>query len=214
MPQPPRLISLRAPDTRHIYQTGVRFNGRLPVPTGQDLWVFGYGSLMWNPGFAHAEQARALVRGYHRRFCVASTRYRGTPEKPGLVLGLAPGGACRGVVFRVPAAKVRQAVAYLYEREMIGDVYRPCMLPVMAERHGVVRAYSFICRLDSDSYRGDLCRQGTAGIIAEARGLAGSNRDYLANTVRQLEHLGIPDPHLHDLLALIDANKNACKNTI
>jgi glutathione-specific gamma-glutamylcyclotransferase len=193
-----------------LYRTGVEFDGRLPVAAGQDLWVFGYGSLMWNPGFPHSDQARALIRGYHRRFCISSTRYRGTPEKPGLVLGLAPGGSCWGVAFRIPAAEVRAAVAYLYEREMIGNVYRPSMVPALTDRHGTVRAYTFVCRRDSEGFRGDLQHDSTAAIIAEARGLAGTNRDYLANTVRQLEHLGIPDQRLHDLLARIDAAAAPC----
>ena len=88
-----------------------------------DLWIFGYGSLMWNPGFAHCGAEPALLRGWHRSFCVYSHRYRGTPERPGLVLGLDRGGACRGVALRIPADAARDAVGYLWEREMIGGVY-------------------------------------------------------------------------------------------
>ena len=167
-------------DPRNPYKTGLRFDGHLPVAAGQDLWVFGYGSLMWNPGFSHDEQVRGLIRGYHRRFCVISTRYRGTPDKPGLVLGLAPGGSCRGLLFRVPSSAVRATVDYLYEREMVGDAYRPVILPALSERHGVVRAYTFVCRRDSEAIKGKLCADSTADMIAEASGLAGSNRDYLA----------------------------------
>ena len=100
------------------------------APRG-DLWVFGYGSLMWSPGFRASEKATALVRGYHRALCILSSRYRGTPEKPGLVMGLCSGGSCWGIAFRVPAARVRQVLAKLWKREMLNHVYRPTMIPVV-----------------------------------------------------------------------------------
>ena len=98
---------------------------RLTPPPGEDFWVFGYGSLMWHPGFPHVEVRLAVLHGYHRRFCVYSHRYRGTPERPGLVLGLDRGGSCRGLAFRVPAAESAEVIDYLYEREMITGVYIP-----------------------------------------------------------------------------------------
>ena len=102
----------------------------IAVDPGSDLWVFGYGSLMWNPGFPFAERHAATLPGYHRSFCVASHRYRGTPERPGLVLGLDRGGSCRGIVFRVAAADVPVALDYLWEREMDNRVYLPKLLQV------------------------------------------------------------------------------------
>ena len=90
-----------------------------------DIWIFAYGSLMWNPGFAHAERQPALLHGWHRSFCVYSHRYRGTPDRPGLVLGLDRGGSCRGVAYRVAQEKARDTLAYLWDREMVLGVYRP-----------------------------------------------------------------------------------------
>ena len=106
---------------------------RLTLPEGEDFWVFGYGSLMWHPGFPHVEVCAALLNGYHRRFCVYSHRYRGTPERPGLVLGLDRGGSCRGLAYRVPAAEGAAAMDYLYEREMVTGVYIPSWLGVKTE---------------------------------------------------------------------------------
>ena len=94
-----------------------------------DLWIFGYGSLMWRPGFTHAERARARLDGYHRAFCISSTHHRGDALRPGLVLGLDRGGACEGVAYRVPAAEARTVLAYLRERELISGVYREAQLP-------------------------------------------------------------------------------------
>ncbi len=184
-----------------VYRTGIRFQGTLPVPAGQPLWVFAYGSLMWNPGFTYEEAVHGKLRGYHRRFCVRSTHYRGSPEAPGLVLGLDAGGACEGLVYKVPPEAVEETVSYLYEREMIGDVYQPMLLPVLAAHHGNLRAYTFVVRPDAPDYC-NLPEAECAAIIAAAEGLAGRNLDYLANTVRHLEKLGVPDQQLHDLLAL------------
>ena len=99
------------------------------LPQG-DLWVFGYGSLMWSPGFRCIEKQTALVRGYHRALCILSSRYRGTPEKPGLVMGLCSGGSCWGIAFRVPASRVRRVVNILWKREMLNKVYKPTLIPV------------------------------------------------------------------------------------
>ena len=93
------------------------------LANGSDLWLFGYGSLMWNPGFPHRVAEPALLHGWHRSFCIYSHRYRGTPERPGLVLGLDRGGSCRGMAFRVGAAHAAEALHYLWEREMVGGVY-------------------------------------------------------------------------------------------
>jgi glutathione-specific gamma-glutamylcyclotransferase len=185
-----------------VYRTGIRFQGTMPVPPGEPLWVFAYGSLLWNPGFAFEEAVHGKLRGYHRRFCVRSTHYRGDVEAPGLVLGLDEGGACEGLVYRVRPEAVEETVAYLYEREMIGDVYRPMLLPVLAARHGTLRAYTFVVRPETPDYC-NLPDADCAAIIAAARGLAGSNVDYLANTVRHLEELGLPDQSLHDMLTLV-----------
>src|SRR3546814_4674238 len=135
------------------------------IPPGEDMWVFGYGSLMWNPGFPHVERETALLRGFHRRFCVYSHRYRGTPERPGLVLGLDHGGSCRGIAFRVPATEVADTLVYLWEREMVTGVYRPTMLTVGLPG-GAMRACGFVVDRRHRQYCGRLELDRTVDIIA------------------------------------------------
>lgn len=175
------------------------------VPSGRpvvegDLWVFGYGSLMWRPGFDYVEARGAMLRGYHREFCVYSHRHRGTPERPGLVLGLDRGGCCRGVAFRVAAENVDAVVAYLAEREMVNNTYAPRMLPAETDK-GPISAYAFVVRRDHPQYAGKLGVDAAAALIMQGQGISGLNRDYLINTVRQLETLGFADRRLHVLLA-------------
>ena len=170
-----------------------------PVPDG-DLWVFAYGSLMWRPGFDYVEARSALLRGYHREFCVYSHRHRGTPERPGLVLGLDRGGGCRGVAFRVAAANVGATIAYLAEREMANNTYAPRMLPAETDG-GCIAAYAFVVRRDHPQYAGKLPVDTAAALIMQGQGISGLNRDYLINTVKRLETLGFVDRRLHDLLA-------------
>jgi cation transport protein ChaC len=167
-----------------------------------DVWIFGYGSLMWNPGFAYCEAAPALLRGYHRRFCVYSHSYRGTPERPGLVLGLDRGGACRGIAFRVPAVDVEAALSYLWEREMRDRSYRMVALPV-ATPAGVVEARAFVVDPAHPHYAGRLPLEETARLILQGVGGRGPCRQYLDNTVHQLEALGVIDGPLHRLAAKV-----------
>jgi cation transport protein ChaC len=163
-----------------------------------DIWVFGYGSLMWNPGFPHCEAQPALLRGWHRSFCVYSHRYRGTPERPGLVLGLDRGGACRGVAFRVSAANAEEALHYLWEREMVGGVYDMRDVTVKTAS-GDIAAHAFTVRRDHSGYAGRLSIDETARLILQGLGGRGPCREYLENTVRQLECLGLVDGPLHRL---------------
>jgi cation transport protein ChaC len=168
-----------------------------------DFWVFGYGSLMWRPGFAYLEAVPALLRGYHRSFCIYSQHYRGTPEQPGLVLGLDEGGSCRGLAFRVVAAAAGRVRGYLNERELIGYAYLPRHLPVETPA-GVAEAYVFIADVAHPQYAGDLGIERAAEIIVAAEGRAGLNRDYLIRTVRRLEREGFVDDHLHALLRRVE----------
>jgi cation transport protein ChaC len=163
-----------------------------------DVWIFAYGSLMWNPGFAHDAVEPALLRGWHRSFCVYSHRYRGTPERPGLVLGLDRGGACRGMAIRIPAAEAPGAIAYLWEREMVGGVYdmRPARV---ATARGTLTAHAFTVRRSHPGYAGRLSVETTARLILQGIGGRGHCREYLVNTVRQLECLGLVDGPLHVL---------------
>ncbi len=166
-------------------------------------WVFAYGSLMWHPGFPHEESRPALLRGYHRAFCINSHHYRGTPERPGLVLGLDRGGSCRGIAFRV-ASGDRQAVKdYLDERELVSYAYRPKVFSV-ATPQGCVSAYAYVADRSHHQYAGHLGLDRAAEIIMEAEGCAGLNRDYLINTVRRLEKEGFRDERLHALLKRVE----------
>lgn len=173
-------------------------------PAGRDLWVFGYGSLIWNPAIQAAEHRRARLDGHHRRFCVWAPVGRGTPERPGLVLGLMPGGACDGIAFRVTAADVESETRVLWLREMITGVYAPARLPVDTPS-GPVECLAFVANVTNDRFVGDLDEQQTAAVIAAASGSMGRCRDYLDRTLHKLRDEGMDDPHLGDLQARIDA---------
>jgi cation transport protein ChaC len=167
--------------------------------TDGDFWVFAYGSLMWRPGFEYVEARSALLHGYHREFCVYSHRHRGTPQKPGLVLGLDRGGCCRGLAFRVAAAEVEAVMRYLAEREMVNNTYEPRTVPAETEV-GRLPVYAFVVRRDHPQYAGKLAVAEAAALIVQGEGISGLNRDYLINTVRRLESLGFIDKRLHALL--------------
>jgi cation transport protein ChaC len=166
--------------------------------------VFAYGSLMWDPGFAYLDSRPALLRGYHRAFCVYSHHYRGTPERPGLVLGLARGGSCRGIAFRIAAAEAVAVKAYLDERELVSYAYRARDLGVDVDG-GRVRAYGYVADPAHPQFAGDLDVGRAADIIMQAAGVAGLNRDYLINTVRRLEREGFTDRKLHVLYQRVRA---------
>lgn len=169
-----------------------------------DFWVFGYGSLMWNPGFVHSAVHPATLYGYHRAFCIYSHFYRGTPERPGLVLGLSPGGQCQGLAFRIDRQQAETVKAYLHEREMVSYAYVAKTLPVSVGEASV-QSYTFVADKDHSQYAGNLGIDKTAEMIMEAKGEAGLNRDYLINTIRRLEAQGFVDQSLHDLLRRIES---------
>lgn len=167
-------------------------------------WVFGYGSLMWNPGFPYVEQAPATLDGYHRAFCIFSHHHRGTWATPGLVLGLDRGGHCPGVAYRVAPANWAATVAYLNERELVGGYpYTPTVVAVTTPS-GPVRAFTYVADPDNPNYAGTRPAAETVRIINRATGIGGRNRDYLVELVRKMEALGFQDPDLHRLLTLIE----------
>ena len=184
----------------------------LRPPPGEDFWVFGYGSLMWHPGFPHLEVRAAHLYGYHRHFCVFSHIYRGTKKRPGLVLGLDRGGSCHGLAYRVPAAESEEVVAYLREREMVTEVYDPRWLHLRT-RAGPVTAAAFVVDRGHKQYAGRLPLERVADMIAQGAGNRGSCLQYLENTVRHLEALGLSDPTLKRLLRLVRARREGAGQT-
>ena len=168
------------------------------------VWIFAYGSLMWSPEMRFEEALPARIHGYHRSFCLYSPEYRGTREKPGLVLGLDRGGSCRGIAYRLAAATLADEIDLIWTREMTGFVYHMTAVGMVTER-GPVTGYAFTVRRDSRDYAGRLPHDVAARIIATSRGDRGTGRDYLANTVRHLEQLGIRDGALHRIEQLVAA---------
>lgn len=172
-----------------------------------ELWVFGYGSLMWRPDFAFTERAPAALIGAHRSLCIYSFHHRGTHEHPGLVLGLDEGGACRGVAFRVVPDKRDATIAYLREREQITEVYVEA-LRLVSLLDGSGRDLEALCYLVDRAhpqYAGRLSTEAQARLVRSAVGGSGTNIDYVLNTVRHLEEAGIHDVELMALAANLAA---------
>ncbi len=174
-----------------------------------DIWVFGYGSLMWNPQFDHQEMAPALLRGYHRSFCIYSHVWRGTQECPGLVLGLDSGGSCKGQAFLIAEHKAVDVIAYLDKRERVTEVYLRRSVPVtVTPAEGSpnrVMAYAYVVDRSHHQYAGKLPADEAAGLIFQGRGRSGPNYEYLASTVIHLDEMGIKESPLHVLDAKVRA---------
>jgi glutathione-specific gamma-glutamylcyclotransferase len=166
-----------------------------------DLWVFGYGSLMWRPGFDFIERAEALLIGAHRALCVYSFVHRGTPERPGLVLGLDRGGSCRGMAFRVAAANRAGTIAYLRAREQVTAVYREFTRRVWL-KHDPARPVPALCYMVDRShvqYAGRLPLAEQLHLVRQGHGQSGPNRDYVLATVAAMEAMGLRETDLHML---------------
>jgi cation transport protein ChaC len=168
-----------------------------------DLWLFGYGSLMWSPGFRASEKSAGKVHGYHRSLCVYSYRYRGTPKRPGLVMGLCRGGSCWGMAYRIPARRVPRVLAYLWRREMRNRVYLAKFVRVSIRGGREVRALAFVADPDHRQFVGDLSLARTARLVAQGRGERGDNVDYLSYTLAHMHELGVRDPHLDRVLLAV-----------
>jgi len=169
------------------------------VPRG-DLWVFGYGSLMWSPEFPYEERRSGLVHGYHRALCILSSRYRGTPEKPGLVMGLCRGGSCWGMAFRVHGKRAKQVLDALWRREMLNRVYMPRFVPVAIEGTKRVQALAFVADTEHEQFVDELDIHGRARLVAQGVGQRGACVDYIRNTLEHMRELGVHDPHLMRIL--------------
>ena len=174
---------------------------RIETDGAEDLWVFGYGSLMWRPGFDFAERTLATIRGWRRSLCVYSHVHRGTPEKPGLVLGLDRGGACKGVAFRVPAASAAVVVAYLRAREQVTMVYREVSARASLADGREVRVLTYAVDRTHVQYAGALEPSELERLVAQGVGVSGANPDYVRQTYEHMVEIGIEDRMLAALVA-------------
>lgn len=168
-----------------------------------DFWVFGYGSLMWRPGFAHIETQRARLFGFRRALCIHSHIYRGTPERPGLVMGLDRGGSCVGLAFRVPGDLRDEVVGYLRERELVTSVYLERTLPLKLASGTIAPAICYVADIHHEQYAGHLDPADAAAIVSGAVGQSGPNEEYVLNTLEHLRALGIRDHWLEEVGRLI-----------
>jgi glutathione-specific gamma-glutamylcyclotransferase len=177
---------------------------RVKLQPGEELRVFGYGSLMWRPDFPYIDIVPASLHGYHRAFCIRSTHYRGTREKPGLVLGLDRGGMCHGRMFRVKPEHAGEVAEALHRREMVTGVYDPRWLKVRLENGRIATALAYVADRRHPQYAGKLELDEIARRIRVAIGKTGSNVEYLRNTVLHLEEMGIHECSLHRVLRQVE----------
>lgn len=169
-----------------------------------DLWVFGYGSLMWRPGFDFTERRAGLIRGYHRSLCVYSFHHRGTPQQPGLVMGLDRGGSCRGAAFRVPSERRDDTIAYLREREQVTSVYLERYAATTLDNGEIVSAVTYVVNRTHEQYAGRLNVDDVVSIVQRSKGVSGYNPDYVRNTQSHLVEMGVRDPWLEAIVNRLD----------
>jgi glutathione-specific gamma-glutamylcyclotransferase len=175
----------------------------------KNRWVFGYGSLIWRPGFDYVDSRQALLRGAHRSLCIYSHEHRGSPEQPGLVFGLRRGGSCRGMAFAVSHERWTEVREYLRIREQVTGVYRPVDRPVRLDDGQVVSALTFVVDEGHAQFAGRLCVEEQLGVVRKGHGLSGANVDYVLNTVAHLKTMGLRDPHLFELADRLLAERAA-----
>ena len=171
--------------------------------TAATRWVFGYGSLIWNPGFPYVSAQRGLLRGAHRSLSIYSHHHRGTPELPGLVFGLARGGSCRGMVFEVAGPDWPEVLAYLKAREQVTRVYRDVHRPVRLADGRTISALAFVVDERHEQYAGRLELDAQLTMVRQGVGISGANVDYVLNTARHLLSLGIRDRQVMALAELL-----------
>jgi len=177
------------------------------VTETREHWVFGYGSLMWRPGFPYLERSGATLHGRRRAFCIYSVHHRGTHARKGLVLGLAPGGAVRGAAYRVADADWPATFAYLMEREQPTETYVEARVAVQLAGGRRIEALTFLSDTTHAQWAGPLSLERQAELIAGAAGLSGRNVDYLADLVAHLREEGIRDRAMETLLAMVEARE-------
>lgn len=175
----------------------------VPDDHGKDVWLFGYGSLIWNPVVEIKETLHGRIYGYRRRFCLRTSIGRGTPESPGLVLGLDRGGSCTGLGLRIDAEIAAHELDLLWKREMLNHSYNPAWVDMHTDK-GVIRGLTFVMNRNHRSYAPDLTIDEKVGMIANAHGFVGPCRDYLTETLASLDGLGIRDRYLEDIANRIE----------
>ena len=171
------------------------------------VWVFGYGSLMWNPDIKLAEKRTGTLTGYHRSLCLKSLVYRGTPDYHGLVFGLDKGDSCQGMAYRIAEENILSEMNKIWEREMFAGTYIPTWVNVITKQ-GAISAVTFVINNKHEHYIPDLELEEIAERVVKAEGTCGSCHDYVQNTVKSLHQLGLRDPALEQLLTLIEYPQN------
>jgi len=169
-----------------------------------EFWVFGYGSLMWNPGFEFAERSQALIYGYRRSLCVRSWVHRGTEQNPGLVLGLDRGGSCRGMAFSVAPENWDEVIEYLRERELVTNVYLERRVPLLLTDGRAVKAVTYVVDRSHRQYAGALDALDAARVVDQAEGRSGPNDAYVFNTLAHLKEMGIRDHWLEQVVGEVE----------
>lgn len=205
-----RMIREHAPDVHMLSNAEIRASWGAMLKSGdlsRGVWVFAYGSLIWNPAFHYVDRRLGKIHGYHRRFNIWTALGRGTEEKPGLLLGLAPGGSCKGVAFKVKPDCVEEELDIIWKREMITGVYVPVWVKVKTGQ-GVLPAITFLANPSHERYAGPLEMDRIARAIAIAEGPIGHCADYLRSTVEHLDELGIRDSRLHRLDRIVSAHRS------
>lgn len=183
----------------------------LTAETG-DLWVFGYGSLMWRPGFDHVERQPAHLHGYHRSLCIFSHVHRGTPDAPGLVLGLDRGGRCRGVAFRVEAANVAATLGYLREREQATAVYIERRVKLRLDDGRAPEALTYVADRRHPQYAGRLPVDDLLRLVKQGIGISGANPDYVRATHQHLIEIGVSDRVLARIAASLSQDDRSARS--
>ena len=177
--------------------------------SNKNIWVFAYGSLIWNPSFNFDLRRRAHLFGFHRRFCLRTTITRGSPEKPGLVLGLDRGGSAKGILFRIPASIAARECDVIWKREMLSGAYLPSWVKVKTHNGKAIKALTFVIKRNHPSFAAPMPDKDSVKIIAEAKGIIGSNSEYLFNTEEALNAEGIKDNKIKKLSAMVKQYQNS-----